>query len=250
MKHLTLILSLLFITTSFSQNFNHEIGVSAGAISMQTDYKERKNDFAASYRNVGFVTGVAYYFSFASSGNRWNDRTVFLKNHFRLKLDANYMQNNFIHRGESIYTNSNPIDAVEMAAMQGNTKIYNFGVHIEYLILDSFYESKFEPYLAGGFYYVIYDPELESKLGDWRDNPTFLPEEYLNGGVHLDISKTQSFAFGIGSRYNLGNFTMFFEVKAQRFMSDELEGLNPQVGENKNKDWLSSAQMGIIFKLH
>jgi len=253
MKHLafTFLLSFfLFTIHSFGQNLNHEIGLSVGATSMQTDYKERANDFVGSYRNVGFVVGASYYLSFSPSAVRWNDRTVFLKNHFRLKLDANYIQNTFAHRGRSIYANSNLVDAAKMAAMEGSTKIYNFGGHIEYLIFDSYYDRKFEPYLVGGLYYTIYDPEVESKLGDWKDNPTLLPEEYLNGGIHLDQAITQSFAFGAGSRYNVGNLTLFFELKAQRFMSDEVEGLNPQTGDNKTKDWLSSAQFGVIFKIH
>ena len=90
MKKLFFINFLIFFTFNvFSQDFNHEIGISLGAVSIQSDYKERDNDLVGAYRNVGFITGVSYYLSFNSDYKKWNDKTVFLKNHFRLKLDAN-----------------------------------------------------------------------------------------------------------------------------------------------------------------
>jgi len=250
MKKLFFIIFLISITFNvLSQDFNHEIGVSLGAVSIQSDYKERDNDLVGAYRNVGFITGVSYYLSFNSDYKRWNDKTVFLKNHFRLKLDANYTQNKFVHRGKSIDLNYNA-EAVKMASMKGSTKIYSFGAHVEYLIFDSYYDKKFEPYLVAGFYYNIYDPEIETELGDWKDNPNLLPTEFLNEANNVELSNSPSFSFGVGSRYNVGNVTLFFEIKAQKFMSDTIEGLDPQTGENKNKDWLSSAQVGIVFKLN
>ena len=137
-----------------------------------------------------------------------------------------------------------------MAAMKGSTKIYSFGAHVEYLIFDSYYDKKFEPYLVAGFHYNIYDPEIETELGDWEDDPNLLPTDFLDEGNNVGLSHSPSFSFGVGTRYNVGNISLFLEMKTQRFLSDTIEGLNPQTGENKNKDWLSLAQVGVVFKLN
>lgn len=242
------LLGIFSITSIFSQNYNHEIGISLGAVSIQSDYGER-GDFASSYGNVGFGVGLNYYFSFDGAYTRWNYKSNFLKNHFRLKLGVSYMQDNFRHRGK--YIEGLGVMAIKMAAMRGSTKIYNFGGQLEYAIFDFMDDKKFEPYLSGGIYYVFYDPDLTSELGDWRDNPSVLPPVYLNGSIHLQKDKTQSFSFGFGSRYAAGKSTkMIFDFRWQKFLTNNIDGIDPQIGANKFRDWLLFAQVGVVFKLN
>ncbi len=252
MKHFIYISLLIFYSNLFSQNFNHEIGVSAGAFSMQSDYKERTSDFVGQYRNVGYTAGLSYYISFDETLRGWREKTQFLKNHFRVKIEANYMQVELSHRGKSIYENTNPIDAKKMRAMIGNTKIYNIGGTLEYLLLDAYYDRKFEPYLAVGIYYTAYDADVKSELGDWKNDSSLIPNQYLtgNGSLKLNPSVTQSFSVGVGSRYNLRNATLVFDFKGQKFLSDDVDGLDPQSGENKNRDWVTIAQLGVVFKIN
>ncbi len=250
MKTTQLTLFFVFLSSflSYSQNYNHEFGVSIGAVSIQSDYGER-GDFASSYGNVGFGVGLNYYFSFDNSYSRWNAHTSDLQNHFRLKLGASYMQDHFIHRGR--YIESLSVTAIKMAAMRGSTKIYNFGGQIEYAIFDFMDERKLEPYLAIGLYYVFYDPDLTSELGDWKDNPSLIPTVYQNGSIHLEKDKTQSFSFGFGSRYAIGESTkMVFDFRWQKFLTNNIDGLDPQLGANKFRDWLLYAQVGVVFKVN
>ena len=243
----TLIIIFMFTISVYSQNFKHELGLSVGVMSMQTDYGERGH-FASSYGNIGFGVGAAYYLSFDEYRVRWNDKTTFLKNHFRLKIGASYMKDNFIHRGK--YIESNSVSSLKMAAMRGSTKILNIGGQIEYYIFDFMSDKKLEPYLSGGLYYVFYDPELESELGNWRDDPNLIPSVYQNGSIQLQKDKTQSFSFGAGTRYNSGDLTMIFDFRWQKFLSDNVDGLNPLLGANKFRDWLLFAQVGVVFKIN
>lgn len=245
----SLIIFSLFLSFNFgySQVLKHEIGISISAVSIQSDYGE-KGDFASTYGNIGFGAGLSYYVSFGEYQKRWNDKTDFLKSHFRAKLETNYIQSNFIHRGNRIEVATE--DAIKSAALTGSTKIYNFGGQLEYTFFEITEENKFEPYLAIGGYYVLYDPELTSKLGDWKDNPSLLPTDYQNGGIHLQKDKTQSITFGLGTRYRINNFTMMYEVKWQRFLTDNIDGFAPLTGSNKSQDWLFMIQIGAIFKLN
>ena len=241
-------LSLVWTGFLFSQNLNHEVSVSIGAVSIQSDYGER-GDFASSYGNVGFGVGLNYYISFNEYRHRWNDRSSNLKNHFRLKLGASYMQDNFRHRGS--YIESLDATALKMIAMKGSTKIYNLGGQLEYSIFDFMDERTLEPYVSVGLYYVFYDPDLQSDLGDWRDNPSLIPTVYQNGSIHLQKDKTQSFSFGFGTRYHIKkNFNMLFDFRWQKFLTNNIDGLDPQIGANKFRDWLLFAQVGVVFKLN
>jgi len=250
MKHLfSLIIFSLFLSFNFgySQVFNHEFGVSIGAISIQSDYGESGN-FASTYGNIGFGAGLAYFVSFGEYQKRWNDKTDFLKSHFRAKLETSYLQSNFIHRGKRIEVITE--DAVKSAALKGSTKIINFGGQLEYTFFEMTEDNNFAPFLSIGGYYVLYDPELTSELGDWKDNPSLLPNDYLNGSVHLQKDSTQSITFGAGTRLKINNFTMVFDLKWQRFLTDNIDGFAPLNGSNKSKDWLFLAQIGAVFKLN
>jgi len=248
------VFSLIFFTLlltfdfGFSQDLNHEIGVSIGAVSIQSDYGQR-GDFASSYGNVGFGIGVNYFVSFDEYRRSWNERSTFLKNHFRLKLEMSYLKDNFRHYGK--YIESLSATSIKMAAMRGSTKIYNLGGQLEYLIFDIMEDHKLEPYLAMGIYTVFYDPELESALGDWKDNPSLIPRVYQNGSIHLQKAQTQSFSFGFGTRYRVKrNFSMLADFRWQKFLTNNIDGLDPQIGANKYRDWLLYFQVGAAFKLN
>ena len=91
---------LLLFNFGYSQVLKHEIGISVGAVSIQSDYGESGN-FASTYGNVGFEAGLSYYVSFGEYQKRWNDKTDFLKSHFRAKLATEYLKSNlFIEEKE------------------------------------------------------------------------------------------------------------------------------------------------------
>lgn len=243
MKRFFILFFIFLFFNSYSQFLKHEVGVSLGATSMQTDYG-RRNDFESAYGNVGFGASLFYYLSFDEVRVKWNDRSTFMKNHFKLKLEANYMKDNFVHKGN--YKHLSP----KMAAMKGSTKLYNLGGQIEYFIFDFIDQRMIEPYFYAGMHYVIYDPELETVLGDWRDKPSLIPTAYLNGGINMEQNKTQSISFGLGTRFTPNKLTFVFDLRWQKFQTDNIEGLSPMISANKYRDWLFYAQAGMVFRLN
>jgi len=240
------ILFSLFIFTlnSSSQGLQHEVGVILGSTSMQTDYGQR-GDFASTYGNVGFGIGGVYYLSFGERLRRWNDRASYMKDHLRLKAEVSYMSTNLVHRG--VYAER----SVRMAAMQGSTKIINIGGQLEFSIFNFSDLRVLEPYISAGFYFVNYNPDLESTLGDWRNDPSVLPSVYLNDGLFMKKDKTQSFSFGLGTRYSKSeNMSFIFDWRWQRFLTDNLEGLDPKLGANKFNDWLLFFNAGVVYKFN
>ncbi len=238
---------IISIYATNGQDLNHEIGIFAGVISMQTDYGQRK-DFSSSYGNVGFGVGAAYYVSFNEVYGRWNDRSTYMKSHVRLKLEFSYMSNSFKHHGE--YTKGTSLETVKYNAMQGSTKLLNYGAQFEYLIYKNYDLRKWEPYVSAGLFMVNYNAALKSSLGDISQDASLLPNVYGANSVFLNKDKTQSFSFGGGSRYNLDNFTMTFDFRWQRFLSDTVDGLKPKIPANKYNDWLLFFNVGAVFKLN
>ena len=43
---------------------------------------------------------------------------------------------------------------------------------------------------------------------------------------------------------------MVYEIKWQRFLTDNIDGFAPLNGSNKSQDWLFTAQIGAIFKFN
>jgi len=246
-----LFIIIIFNYSSFSQSLQHEIGVFGISTSIQSDYKERTNDLVAPYRNVGYGGGISYYISIKQEKTHWNSKTSLFENHLKLKLEALYIQNEFSHRGNSIHDLENPTESAKMYAMNGSTKIYNFGGQLEYYIIDLSKKSKINPFLSIGLHYVFFDADIESDLGDIEENPNYIPNEYLHGSLFLNKDKTQSFSIGVGANYLINNSLTFgFDLSGQRFLSDKVDGLSPKTGYNKYRDWMTAVQLGAIIKIN
>ncbi len=227
---------------------NHELGISVGAVSMQTDYGQRGH-FPSSYANIGIGAGIIYYLGYDVRRIKWNDRLSYMKNHLKLKVEFSYMSDNFIHRGD--YIKGHSANAIKLAAMKGSTKIFNIGGQLEFYLFELSDFRKWEPYISGGFYHVNFNPDLETSLGDWRDNPSLLPDFYLDGGIFLENSNTQAFSFGGGTKItNSDNFSFVIDMRWQRFLSNKVDGLDPNLSANKYREWLFYFNVGAVFKLN
>ncbi len=242
-------LFIIFVCTfSYAQNLISEFGVFTGATSMQTDYGERGH-FGSSYANVGFGIGGVYYLSFNNYKIIWHDRTTYLKEHFRLRIELSYMKTNLIHRGK--YTQGNTIFTKKYNAMRGTSAIFNYGTQIEYTMFNMSDGKSLNPYLSIGFLGNINTPKLESKLGDIKSSPYLIPTVY-NGGVFLNRNNTTSFIVSAGTRINPKNkkATYLIDFRWQRFNSDTVEGLIPRISANKFNDWLLFIHIGYVFRIN
>lgn len=246
MKKIILLPFVILITNSlFSQQLKHEIGISAGLISMQTDYGERGH-LPSSVANIGFGIGASYYLSFDEHRIKWNDRATWIKEHLRGKLELSYMSATLKQRGRYVEQDSNGL----LAATSGSTKLLNIGGIMEFNIFSTIEERKFEPYISTGGIYSMVTPEFKSSLGDIEANPSLIPTAYRNG-LYLEKDKASAFVFGAGSRLTNNNGSVFLiDFRWQRYFSDRVEGIVPQISANKNKDWLFYLNVGMVFRIN
>ncbi len=245
------ILSLFFINSIYSQKFNFELGFVAGLVSMQTDYGER-GDFASSYGNIGYGIAGVYYISASHKKRRWNDRAMLGMDHFRLKAEISYMQTKLIHRGT--YTQGTSEQTILYSALIGTSSIINYGLQFEYTVFRINDGKRINPYLSLGVLLNSNSPKLESALGTINNtNSNLIPNVYDNG-VFLEKNNSSAITFGFGTRINsknpYNNSKFLIDFRWQRFNSDIIEGLDPQIGANKDFDFLLFLNIGYVFSLN
>jgi len=250
MKKQHLILILLISINSKAQDLKSELGIITGLTSMQTDYGERGH-FGSSYANTGFGSGGVYYLSFDNIRKRWNDKTTNLKDHIRLRIELSYMQANMIHRGR--YTQGNSSFTKKYNAMKGKSQIFNYGLQFEYTLFNISDQRTINPYVSAGFLGNANTPKLESTLGDIKTNTNLVPSVYDNG-IHLDKNNSTAIILGIGTRMRPKSYNnksiYLIDFRWQRFNSDNIEGLTPQIDGNKFNDWLLFISIGYIFNIN
>lgn len=253
---LTRIVFLLLITyTARAQHLTHDVGVFGGVAVLQTDYGQRGN-FLSSYGNSGLSFSFAHYLHFFNKNTRWDSGDE-LFNYIMVKSEVNFMTgNNLQHHG--VYVNANSDLARQLKAMTGSVSITNLGIQLEYYLkglqdfINPYSQIKWNPYIAFGFRYAFYNNTLTSDLGDWRTDITVLPTKYREPGA-LAVGSGSSFAFtfGIGTRYKLTeDLDLAGQLAIQSFLSDAVDGLQAEVIENKNNEWLMNLQFGIIYHLN
>lgn len=237
-----------FVSLSFSQFIAHELGVTVGTVSFQSDYGER-GDFESTSNNIGYNIGLVYYIDFS-----WIPlyRLDYLEDHFKLKGEISYTKVKFEHHGRWVEGNST--FAQQLRAMYGSTSIINVGIEAVWFPL-SIKESRYQypgalsPYLSFGPQYNHYSPSVESDLGPIGSKFT-TPDKFITGHTN-QAGETLSLVGSIGTRYKLdfrSDFTL--DVRAQYFFSDWVDGLNPNSAvypENKKNDFLIGINVGYIY---
>lgn len=247
------ILVLLFsFTKSFSQlDLSHEVGIVAGPLSMQTDYGER-NNFPSSNQST-FGIAIVHYLSFFGSNYNWRNGATWFSDHFKLRSEFSYYFNNSLeHKGR--YVEDNSAFADRLRAMQGETKIYNFGMQLEYyfknledygLLFNT--ADKFAPYISAGIQYSRFDAGLTNTPSGTLDVAS-LPEKWQNR-TFLEPDNTFSLTLSGGTRFKLDNVDLVADVRWQYFFSDRVDGLDQVDGSSKYNDTLIFFSVGVIFDL-
>lgn len=241
--------------TTYGQHLTHDVGFHFGTNTIQTDYGER-GDFLSQYGNVGNSISITHTLHFFNTGMRWNNRKSFLSR-IALRSELNIaMGNKLKHFGKWVERDS--YVAEQLRAMDGEISFTSLGVQLEYYInelgdfLHNSYDIKWNPYFLAGVQYAFYKNNLTSQMGDWKTNPSVLPEKYRGeGAVEIGNGTSLASSFGFGTRYNLADgVNLNFQFNWQYFFTDALDGLKPDVEENKHNEWLMNLQVGVIYNLN
>ena len=254
-KPLKILFFLVIALSANAQHLTHDIGVFAGTATIQTDYGQR-GDFLSSYGNSSLSFSLVHYLHFFNLDTRWNSEED-LFNHLMIKSELNFMAKEFFqHHGA--YVEGNSTSAILLKNMIGSISMVSFGFQAEYYFKDlrefmfPYSEMDWNSYLSMGFKYSFYKNTLTSNLGDWRTDITVLPTKYRAPG-QLDVGNggTFSFILGAGTRYKLSEkFDLAANFNWQYFFSDAVDGLQADVIENKNNEWLIHLQIGVIYHLN
>ncbi len=232
------------------RNLYHEVGIYAGPVFLKSDFGAR-DDFENFYKNNGYNIGVVYYLS--------GDEDYFsLRDNFKLRLEASYMESNLKHYGKYVNTSgNNSVGVNQLRAMSGKTSSTSAGFQVEFYPLktDDYYRGgRISPYVSAGCMASLYSSEVATSYGNGKiGNPSTTLVKYLDG-YRNDVNQfTASLSGSVGTRYKLSDYhSLLAEVKLQYYFSDWVDGLNPNsriYTENKTNDYLGSFNIGYIYYL-
>ena len=176
-KHTTLIFTCLIAFNTIAQDkTSHEIGFISGSASFTTDYGERNHFKSNVGGNVGPGFGVVYYLNFTDYRYRWNERTNYFAEHFRVRGEISYMTADLDHFGEWVKPERQTPEADKLRAHHGKTRLLNIGSQLEFHWVDivdfgsrRIPDLKWSPYFSAGVFVDFYDPDIKSDLGNWND---------------------------------------------------------------------------------
>ncbi|MCB0474971.1 MAG: outer membrane beta-barrel protein [Flavobacteriaceae bacterium] len=241
------------------ENLSHEIGISAGPVTMQTDYGERH--YLPSSTLTSFGLSFSHYLSFYGSNYNWRNGSSFFSDHFKLKTDFSlYFNNNLEHKGKYVEDNPNTQFDDKLRAMKGTTKLWDVGTQLEFyfLSLEDYgllfnNNDKWAPYVGTGVHYSKYTPTFSTSYGngDYINNPEILPDPWQQDAIFLDPGYTFSWTFNAGTRYKLGDVHVFADARFQYFFSDKIEGLDAphDLSGSKFNDTIVYFSVGVIYDL-
>jgi len=258
------LLIILFSTTeAFAQlELSNEFGITAGPVTMQTDYGERHH--LPSSTATSFGVAINHYLSFYGSNYNWRNGASYFSDHFKLKSEVSYYFNNSLeHKGQYVAPGGSGEELRQkLLAMKGKTKSINFGTGLEYyfknledygLLFND--DERFAPYIGVGVQFNIFTPELTSELGDWTgsnpnsDPSSVLPEKWIDQ-VYVGKQQAFSMTMNAGTRYKMNSFDLVLDARWQYFFTDKYDGLDSRKDESsKYNDTLIYFSVGIIFDL-
>lgn len=271
MKKLLRTASFLFffflLNVQAQDESSHEIGFISGSASFTTDYGQRNHFMSNVGGNVGFGMGLIYYYNFTDYRYRWNERTNYWAEHFRVRGELSYMAAELDHFGEWI----NAIDgdtgqisewAQKLRDHHGKTYLINLGAQLEFHIVDivdfgsrRIPDLQWSPYASIGVFTEFYNPSVNSDAGNWRDPGVLYPKWDINDfptAVRDTPGITMSVTMGVGTRKKLSYYSdIVIESRWQYFFSNYVDGLHArQDSANKFNDWLLWVHVGYIYYLN
>jgi hypothetical protein len=247
MKHSYFYIILTILTLQFNiskaQNtiVNSEVGVFLGPSYFQGDFGE-SNNFKSSTSNVGMGFEFTYILDFSDSRYRSKFFNT-VTDHIKQRLQLSYTRIKIKHEPIPVPESSTQYNSFK--SMFSETKVFSIGTAAEINIFSITKKPyKFEPYINWGVSYNIVSPNVSSS--------TTLPTIYTTGEQKIfnEKQKAISFIVGAGTRYRLNNVDLVFEGNINSFLSDKIEGLDPNFSSDKNNDSMVSFRFGAIFHIN
>jgi len=234
--------------------FSHEIGVIAGPLALYSDFGQR-NDVETNSGNSTIGFGLIHYinFSYRSDCNCYTADTFF-NDHFKLRNEIDYHSTTLEQHGKWVASDQQGDSADYLRSIQGSTTVFEIGSQLEYfpLSIRDFAAStgKLAPFISAGLHWVAYDPSVN------YDEALGIASNYYGGKYNPATSmdnqggNTWSIVGSVGVRYKLTTLSdLMLDSRWGYYFSNWVDGLNPDVTENKANEWLYWINIGYIYYL-
>ena len=224
--------------------FSNEIGIIVGPLMLYSDFGER-NNFETNTGNVGIGIGITHHMNFA-----YSSRSYFSE-HFKVRNEIDFHTTNLKHYGQWVGEERTSEFADYLRAKRGTVTVFEVGTHLEYYplsILDFEQESfKVTPFFVLGIHWVSYNAKITT------DHPTGLYRQgkYNSNAFQQGAGSTFAGVGAVGIRYKLTRESdLTLESRWQYYFSDWVDGLNPDVSENKSNEWVYWLNVGYTYYLN
>ncbi len=250
-----LLLVMAFLVFSkqelYSQfGFSHEIGVIAGPLAFYSDFGQRY-DIKTNTGNSTIGIGLIHYinFSYRADCNCYT-RDKYFNDHFKIRNEIDYYKVKLDHFGKWVEPDRISLFADQLRAMKGSSQVIEIGTQLEYFpfsIRDFAAGAyKLAPFVSLGVHWVNFDPEIYSELGP-LNTAISTPEKYMNS-FQNEGGSTWAMVSSIGVRYKLSPLSdLMLDSRWGYYFSNWVDGLNPDVAENKANEWIYWVNFGYIY---
>jgi len=228
--------------------FSHEIGVIAGPLAFYSDFGQR-NDNETNFGNSSIGIGIIHYlnFSYKADCNCYT-RDKYFNDHFKIRSEIDYHKTKLEHLGRWVADDQQGQGPDFLRSMKGESTVFEIGAQLEYfpLSIRDFASggAKLAPFISAGLHWVTYDPNITYfNDGDYYGGK-YDPATSINnkGG------NTWAFVSSIGVRYKLTRSSdLMLDSRLGFYFSNWLDGLNPDVPENKANEWIYWLNFGYIY---
>ena len=246
-----LLFGILFWVKANAQHITNDIGFFTGNTTVLSDYGI-KEDFKSLFIGAGISFSVVHYMHFFKTSNRWNSVGSGTFDNLMIKTEVSFFSTQLEHKGKWVHPSKTSLIANQLRAMKGSVSMMNIGVQLEYYMrdLESFItpysDMSFNPYITFGVNYALYSNTLE------YDETLGLPTKYtLPNALNIGSGAALNFTIGFGTRYNLTKkIDLAAQFQTQIFLTDSLDGVQPDVVQNQSNDFITIFQVGIIYNLN
>lgn len=252
---LLLMASFLFLfmkQEAYSQlGFSHEIGVIVGPVMLYSDFGER-NNFETNTGNVGIGIGFIHYLNFAYSADcNCYTRESYFNDHFKVRNEIDYHSTNLRHYGKWVAEDRTSDFADYLRSKKGTASVFEIGTQLEYypLSVRDFEANAFKisPFISLGIHWVSYNAKIETSY----PGGLYYGDKYNREAFQLGSGSTFAAVGSVGVRYRLNDTSdLLLDSRWQYYFSNAIDGLDPDVPENKSNEWIYWLNVGYIYYLN
>jgi len=253
MKKIIFTILVVFSMQSINAQLIQEYEINVGYSIFQGDYGIRGR-FPTTLGNYGGVLGGKAYFKLLGQND---DINCYSCNHlkFPLYFNVGYSLLNF---DRTDYSTSTPA-GLRLRSFRGRVFHTSVSFGIEYHIGDLFnisnintsFFSNFDPYFGATGGVAAYVTRLKSDLGDFKADPSILPESFRGGRIFDHPGIVPMVSLEAGLRFKISKNTHgVITGKWLYYLSDKVDGVvpNPELVDNLYNDWQFVPSFGIIFR--